>query len=405
MGLGLGGGSVLLDILMLLAACAAGYQMFSLVCAWLFRRWARRELARPLPADDALPGVTLLKPLRGVVAETYDNLANACRLDYPHLQIVFGVADPADPAVAVVERLRRDFPAVDIELVVSDRRIGSNGKVSNLDNMLARAKYDVLAMADADIRIAPEGLRRIVPYLERPEVGLVTCAYRAAEGGSLAHRIEALFVNTDFAPMVTVARQVERQSYAFGATICMRRHVLDEIGGFAAIADYLADDYQIGNRAAACGYVAVLAPVVVDTHLDLDGVGEVFAHQLRWARTNRVSRPASYFATVVTHTTLWATLCLLASGFSVGGWVAFAGAAGTRVLVGGLIADRVFGVREVWRRLWLIPFKDLFNSAIWAIAFLGSTVRWGDTTFTVGRDGRMTPVGGEDDTLPAGEAA
>src|SRR5262249_40498227 len=154
------------------------------------------------------------------------------------LQIVFGIADAADPAIAIVKRLKREFPAVDIELVVSDRRIGANAKVSNLDNMLARAKHDVLVIADADIRAERDYLKRVVPYLDAPNAGLVTCAYRAVDGETLAHRLEALFVNTDFAPMVTVARQWERQSYAFGATICIRRAVLEEIGGFAAIADH-----------------------------------------------------------------------------------------------------------------------------------------------------------------------
>jgi ceramide glucosyltransferase len=390
-----------------LAAIATGYQLASLVCAWLFARWRQEELAKPLPVDAVLPGVTILKPLCGAVPETYDNLANTCRLDYPHLQILFGVADPSDPAIAIVKRLEREFPDVDMELVVSDRRIGSNAKVSNLQNMLERAVHDVLVIADADIRGERDYLKRVVPYLDAPHAGLVTCAYRAVDGETLAHRIEALFVNTDFAPMVTVARKWERQSYAFGATICIRREVLEEIGGFPAIADHLADDYQIGNIAVGRGYVSVLAPVIVETMLDLESLGEVFAHQLRWARTYRICRPFSYFASVLTHTTLWATICLLASGFSTAGWRVFATAIGVRVAVGGLIASRVFGVPRILRRLPLVPFKDLFISTIWALAFLGNTVTWGGTRFAVEPDGRMRPLDEGDASAPepAGRAA
>src|SRR5262249_43657480 len=162
---------------------------------------------------------------------------------------------------------------------------GANGKVSNLNNMLQRAKHEVLVIADSDIRAPRHYLRTIVPYLDEPGAGLVTCLYRANKGRALAHRLEALFINTDFGPMVTVARQVERMSYSFGATICIRRSVFEDLGGFRAIADHLADDYQIGNMAVARGYHSILAPVVVETVLDLDTLSEVFEHQLRWART------------------------------------------------------------------------------------------------------------------------
>jgi ceramide glucosyltransferase len=380
---------VLSQVLLLLVAVATGYQLFSLLCAWMFARWQRREAAVPSPPDDALPGVTVLKPLCGAVPETYENLASTCRLDYPKLQVVFGVADAGDPVVAIVKRLQRDFPDVDVELVVSPERIGSNAKVSNLHNMVQRAKHEVLVIADSDIR-APQGyLRRIVPYLDRPQAGLVTCMYRASQGRTLAHRIEALFINTDFGPMVTVARQVEKMTYAFGATICIRRSLFEELGGFRAIADHLADDYQIGNMATERGYQSILAPIVVETVLDLDRLGEVFQHQLRWARTYRICRPGGYLASIVTHSTLWATLYLLATGLSSGGLAVFGAAVGVRLVAAGVIAHAILGVRRIWRELWLVPAKDLFISAIWGMAFLGDTVRWGSADFVVSQDGRM----------------
>lgn len=383
---------MLRQLLLLIVAIATGYQLFSLVCAWLFARWQRRELARPRAADETLAGVTVLKPLCGAVPETYDNLANTCRLDYPKLQVVFGVADADDPAIAIVKRLQRDFPAVDVELVVSSERIGSNGKVSNLNNMLQRAKHEVLVIADGDIRAPRDYLRAIVPYLDDPRNGLVTCLYRGVATRTLANRVEALFINTDFGPMVTVARQVERMTYAFGATICVRRSTFEKLGGFRAIADHLADDYQLGNMAVEAGYQVVLAPVVTETVLDLDSLGEVAAHQLRWARTYRICRPGGYLASIVTHSTLWATLYLLAAGFSPGAVEVFAAAVGVRLLAAGSIARFVLGVPRIWRDLWLVPAKDLFISSIWVAAFLGQTVRWGGSDFVVSPDGRMTPA-------------
>ena len=388
---------MLTQILLLFVAIATGYQLFSLVCAWLFARWQRRELARPRRPDADLPGVTMLKPLCGAVPETYDNLASTCRLDYPKLQIVFGVADASDPAIAIVKRLQRDFPEVDVELVVSPDRIGSNAKVSNLHNMVQRAKHEVLVIADGDIRAPRDYLRTIVPYLDEPQTGLVTCMYRGIGSRTLANRVEALFINTDFGPMVTVARQVERMGYAFGATICIRRELFEKMGGFRAIADHLADDFQLGAMVVERGLTSVLSPVVAETVLDLDTMREVYAHQLRWARTYRICRPGGYLASIVTHSTLWATLYLLAAGFSAGALQVFAAAVGVRLVAAGLIAHHVLGMRRIWRQLLLVPAKDLFISSIWVAAFLGRTVQWGGTEFEVAPDGRMTPLGANDE--------
>lgn len=380
---------MLRSFLLALVAVSTGYHVASLFCALSFARFRRRELGSPATEDAGLPSVSLLKPLRGVVPETRENLSSCLALDYPRLQVIFGVADAEDPAVEIVRELLREHPGVDAELVVSDRVLGSNAKVSNLDNMFRVARHDVIAIADADIRYEPDTLRRVVPGLARPHAGLVTCAYRAARSGSLPRRLEALFVNTDFAPMLAVARLVEKRSYAFGATIAIRRAVLREIGGFRAIADHLADDYQLGNLVVARGKDAVLAPAVVETVPDLDRFRDVFDHQLRWARTYRICRPVSYFATIATHATLWATLFLVASGFSAASLGVFAAAVGARCTVGGAIARLAFGVRGIAGDLWLVPAKDLLLSAIWLLAFAGDTVRWGGKTFLVDRDGRM----------------
>ncbi len=224
--------------------------------------FSRRKAA---PAGGNLPPVTVLKPLKGVDVELHENLVSLCRQRYDRFQILLGVADPADPAVLLARRLQQEYPDVDIELVVDSRVYGTNYKVSNLHNMMQRAKHEVIVLADSDIRVGPDYLRRVVAPLSDPRVGLTTCLYRAVNRGGLPTLVESLFIHTDFDALVMVARKVEKSTYAFGATIALRRQVLDEIGGFLPLANYLADDYQLGNRVAARGYELALSDEIVDT--------------------------------------------------------------------------------------------------------------------------------------------
>jgi ceramide glucosyltransferase len=364
-----------------------GYYAFSLFAAWAFFRRRRREAAAGPP-----PPVTILKPLKGLGVELEANLESFCTLDYPEYQIVFGVADPDDPAVGVVERIRRRHPARDIALVVDAEPIGANRKVANLAHMMRRAKHDILVLSDSDIRVAPDYLRQVVAPFTAPDVGLVTCLYRGVGKAGGFTRLESLFVNTDFMPSVLVAQLVEDFRYAFGATIAMRRQALDAIGGFEAIADHLADDFQLGCRTADAGFRLVLSPHVVETHLDASTAGDLARHQLRWARTYRVCRPRGYFLTILTHGTSWAALFLLLSGFSGTGWQVLLCALGVRLVAAGTIAGAYLGSRQTLRDLWLVPVKDLLLTAVWLASFLGNEVEWGGERFVVGADGLMQPL-------------
>jgi ceramide glucosyltransferase len=375
------------------AAIAAAYQLFQVLATWLFLH-RTRALATPTSAR-SLPPVTLLKPLKGPGVDLYANLASFCRLDYPSYQIVFGVEDAKDPAVAVVQQLRRDFPERDIVLSV-DQLPGTNRKVANLRHMMAHARHSILVMSDSDVRVRPDYLRVMVaplvdgklPTRGEQRVGLTTCLYRGVGRFGLPSVFESLFINTDFTPMVLSAQLVQRFRYAYGASIAFRREALEKIGGFAAIADYLADDYLLGNRIADAGYKLVLLPYVVDTVLDSVRLRDVWRHLLRWSRTYRVQQPAGWFASVITHTIPWGMLALLVSGGSPTGWTLFATALGIRLA--SLVAIlRLLGETDTQRHLWLVPVKDLVASAMWAAAFLGRTVEWSDQVFRVERDGRM----------------
>jgi ceramide glucosyltransferase len=376
------------------AVVAGGYHLFQWYAAWRFFRRARRAPAAP-PADVPLPPVTVLKPLKGPGIDLYENLASFCRQDHPAYQIVFGVEDATDPAVAIVQRIRRDFPTRDIVLSIGNLP-GANRKVANLCHMMRHARHDVLVLSDSDIRVPPHYLRTMVGPLVAPgrdaRVALTTCLYRGSGRFGFPSLLESLFINTDFIPMVLAAQMAQRFRYAYGASIAVRREALEAIGGFGALADYLADDYLLGNRVARAGYRLVLLPLVVDTVLDSTTIGDVWRHLLRWSRTYRVCQPVSWVFVVVTHATLWGCLAPVVTAGSALGWAAFAWALGGR-LVGLTGVLTLLGERGTLRHLWLVPPKDLFNSLMWAMAFLGNRVVWSGQVLRVRRDGRMVPVG------------
>jgi ceramide glucosyltransferase len=352
----------------------------------LFSGW------RDPPPEGSLPPVTILKPLKGLDVELYENLLSLCGQDYPDIQLVCGVTGETDPAAAVVRRLQREHPHLDITLVVDPRDYGANHKVSNLHNMYRHAKHDVIVIADSDIRVGRDYLRRLVPPLQNPKVGAVTCLYRAVRKDGLPTLIESLFINTDFCGMVMVARKVERATYAFGATIALRRAVLEEIGGFLPIANYLADDYQLGNRVARRGYSLVLSDQVVDTITRVKGWRHLLQHQLRWARTYRVCRPRGYFASIVTHASFWAVVNAAAHGFSAPSCTISLALLCLRQFAAHRLCQHHLGCGLTARELLLVIPKDLLVSMVWFLAFLGNTVTWSERRFRVLRSGEMVDI-------------
>jgi len=378
--------------------------MLTSLCYYLASYFGARDFFRKArdrarnAAGAPLPTVTILKPLKGLDVDLYANLVSFCRQDYPIFQLVFGVADRNDPAVQVVHRLQASFPDVAIDLVIDSRIYGTNCKVSNLHNMYRAARHDLMVIADSDIRVSGDYLRRIVAPFTDPKVGIVTCLYRATGNGGLPTLVESLFINTDFSPSVLVARLVETRRYAFGATIAMPRRVLDAVGGFLPLANYLADDYYLGNRVAALGYEVALSEVVVETVLAVGPWKRLVDHQLRWARTYRSSRPGSYFALVLTHGSLWATLNLL---YHYGSGTAAAISLlmyAMRMVTASVIANRYLDAPLRPHEALLVPAKDLFTSAIWAMAFFGDSVCWSGNEFQVMNCGEMVLVSPADTT-------
>jgi len=343
-------------------------------------RW-NRPLPVPAPPGPPAP-VSILKPIHGRDPAFYQAIRSHAEQDYPEFEMVFGVGDPQDPAIEDIERLRREFPAVPISLHVVST-LAANAKAGVLAELARRARHSVLLVNDSDITVPPGYLTAVTAPLADPKVGLVTCLYRAA-ATSLPARLEALGIATEFAPSVLVARLLGVAEFALGSTMAFRAGVLREAGGFEAIFDYLADDYQLGRNIHQRGYRILFAPVVVETHLGAGTFADVWRHQVRWSRTIRVSRHSGYFGYVVTHATLWSLVALAA-----GQWRVALFALAVRLAAGLWIGAGILGDRSVVRNWWLIPCRDLLGFAVWLAGLRGNTVDWRGLKLRLQADGRI----------------
>jgi len=272
----------------------------SLVYTILALLAARGRSRRTALVRHASPPVTVLKPLCGAEPETYEYLRSFCDQDYPTFQVVFGVADAADPAVRVVERLQAEFPHRSLDIVVNRRQHGSSRKVSNLINMLPAAKHEFFVISDSDVRVERDYLARVVAPLLEPDVGVVTCPYQGIQRSDLWSLLGAQFINEWFIPSVRVAALGGSRSFVSGSTIAIRREVLARIGGFTAIANQLADDYRLGELTRSIGLRTVLSDVVVDTSVVEGSFAELVRHELRWLRTIRTLSPWGYCLSFIT---------------------------------------------------------------------------------------------------------
>jgi ceramide glucosyltransferase len=363
-----------------LAVASTVYWSYALGCVARFRR-------RLQPVATALPPVTILKPLCGAHPALYESLRSFCEQDYPEVQVLFGVHDPADPAIEVVQRLMDEYRARNLKLVVNEREVSVNPKVSNLVNLYDNAEHDVLVIADSDIRVGPDYLRAVVAPLAHPGVGLVTCLYRAGGTGRGWGALARLFIDEWFFPSAVVSATGGTMRHAFGATLAFRRRALEGIGGFQAVGAYLADDYMLGERIATRGGRVVLSPYVVETRVVEESFAALFFHELRWSRTMRAVRPVGYFLATITYGFVWSALALAVSGAA---WpaVAVAGAHVTVRLAMHRAARRA--LRSPGARAWLLPVRDALSLVLWAAAFTGRTVRWGPHRFVIDLLGRLT---------------
>lgn len=375
----------------LLAAAALGYAAIAWAAVRLRRnRGAQRRHGRVAASPQPqLRPVTVLKPLCGTEPGLDHSLRSFCEQDYAGgVQIVFGVQHAADPALAVVEGLKRDYPRLDITVVVDATRHGASAKVSNLINMMRAARHDWLVLADSDVGVPHGYLDAVAAPLADPTVGIVTCPYRGVPRPGLWSLLGALFINDWFIPSVRVAALFGSRAFAFGATIALRRDTLEAIGGFHAIADQLADDYRLGELTRRRGQRTVLSDIMVDTAVDERTLRHLVQHGLRWLRTIRVVRPGGYAFSAITFSVPVALLgCALAGGTTI-----------TLALLAATVVLRLMlhlaarAPTRSWPQLWAIPLADALGFALWCGAFVTREVQWRQGRYRVARDGSVQPI-------------
>ncbi|MBI2816838.1 MAG: bacteriohopanetetrol glucosamine biosynthesis glycosyltransferase HpnI [Acidobacteria bacterium] len=376
--------SAAFDIFLLLAAASAFYYLAVFIAAVKFQ-YEKRAVT------EFAPPVSVLKPLKGVERDLYDNLASHCRQQYPCFEIVVGFGDRDDPAHPIIAQLERDFPNVRIRTVIASQTHGANRKVNSLETMLREASFDVVVINDADIRVGPEYLRTVVAPLSDPTVGLVTCLYRGIPGRTVRSIFEALGISAEFAGQVLLARWVEGVKFALGATIATTKKQIAAIGGLSPLADYLADDYVLGNLIAAGGYRIHLSSTVVETVLPERSIQGWISQQLRWARTVRVCRPGGYLGLILTFGIIFAAVAIILrphSGIALSLLFVTVSSRFLAAFGSGLVVCRD---KTVAKFFWLLPIRDLVGFCIWVASFWGSQIVWRNKRFKLEKGGKMTP--------------
>ena len=353
-----------------------------------------RKDVRPGPRPPApSPRLSVLKPVCGLDCDSRANFQSYLDQDYPNYEAIFGALDHHDAAVPLIREVIAGNE--NASLMTGSEIEGANNKVRVLHSLAKRATGEILVITDADTRVAPGFLRRMASPFGDPSVGAVTCLYRGV-GASFdrlrmkgaADSLAGLHMTCVFAPGVACAQRLYGIDFGLGAAIAIRRSVLEEIGGFEAIVDYLADDFQLGRRAAQAGYRVVLSDYVVEIVLGGESLGGVLARELRWSRTTKASRPAGHFGLIVTFGFTYACLFLIASGFSALGWGVMVGVLGVRSLTA-CFGARAMGDAGVARRAWLLPLRDLLSFGIWVAGYCSRTVRWRGRRLRLLQGGKM----------------
>jgi ceramide glucosyltransferase len=357
-----------------------GFLAVSTFVAWRFSRRSfdgERSVRRP---------VSVLKPLCGAEPGLYENLRSFVDQDHPAVQIVLGVRDPGDDAMPIARALVRDRRRRDIALVVNPRVGGSNLRVANLENMLPATRHDWIVLADSDMRVTRDYLSVVTAPLARPETGLVTCLYKGVATGGLWSQLAAMYINFSFLPGAMVGDVIKVGNGCFGATIALRRDVLDRIGGFARLRDELADDHRLGEAVRGLGLEAVLSPYIVDNRVTETSLGGLWQHELRWARTSLMLAPAGFAGSITTHTVMVTALAAALFGSGIAAW----GAVGMALLLRWASAAAMARWLDLPRRhLWLLPLRDALSFAVFLSSFCGRNIRWGERLLHIRPNGQM----------------
>jgi ceramide glucosyltransferase len=376
------------DAILLIACVPLVYYVVATLAAVRFFSSERKKTL-----GSYTPPVSVLKPVHGVDFASYENFKSFCLQDYPEYEILFCVNDMDDAAAPLVRRLAAEFPRRSIRLLSNAPQIGSNRKVNSLALLACEAKYELLMQSDGDVRVEANYLREMAAPFEWAETGVVSCLYRGVTHKNIWAEIEALGAATDFFGGVLVADWLEDVTFALGASVATTKTWLGKIGGYEALANMLADDYEIGNRVAKAGGRAMLSREVVETMYPALTFGKFWGHQVRWARTVRLCRPASYVGLLFTHGLPWAIAGAIMSQSAAGALLFIVAYAVLRLAGAGTVG--VWGLRDetARRKWWMLPLRDLLQFAVWVASFFSDRITWGEAEFKLNRNGEMVAIG------------
>jgi ceramide glucosyltransferase len=368
------------------------YYLLSLFCVVGHFRGVRKAAAAKMPF---MPAVSIVKPVRGMDHEAYENFASFCRLDYPEYELVFAVSDGDHQVCTVIEKLRADFPARTIRMITEVPCLGSNDKVNNLCQLVQNAKYDFIVMSDSDVRVEPDYLKEVIAPFADPEVGAVTAFYKSLSAGNLASNLSALGMYMDSAPSALVAKKIEgKMRFAFGWTMATSKGHLAEIGGWKEMANYHSDDFEFGKRIARYGHRVELMAKPVSMVFPIETLAEYFSRELRWSIGLRSVRPLAYWGLVFTHGLPWALLAAAAAA-SIGSMP---------MAVSYLAAYLILRLSLTWttgkwgigdlqlaKILWLVPLRDAISFIIWITGLFSDKIVWRGLNYHV-RHGELIPI-------------
>jgi len=362
------------------------YVVLCLIALWRFHTRPPKTARKPFVS---WPPVTMLKPVHGLEKNQRENLRSACLQDYPLFQVVFSVQTPDDPAVPLLREIQREFGPESVTVVIGNRRAGSNGKINNMLGGLPYARHEILVISDSDVRLRPDYLRTIIAPLADPEVGCVCTLYKASCAETWFEKVELLTLNADFMASVIFAHVTGASKFCLGASVALRRSTLEEIGGLEALADYLVEDYEMGQRIWGSGKKISIVPYFIDTMVDLKSPSQWWNHQVYWNQNTRAARPVAFLATAIIRSTPFALLFASMRRLDGVGLAVLGAAILVRMATAAMTLGWGFRDREGLKSLALLPFRDLAGLVSWFLALTRKTTIWRGSKFTLTRDGRL----------------
>ena len=362
------------------------YVVVCLIALWRFHTRPPKTARKPFVS---WPPVTMLKPVHGLEKNQRENLRSACLQDYPLFQVVFSVQTPDDPAVPLLREIQREFGAESVTVVIGNRRAGSNGKINNMLGGLPYARHEILVISDSDVRLRPDYLKTIIAPLADPEVGCVCTLYKASCAETWFEKVELLTLNADFMASVIFAHVTGASKFCLGASVALRRSTLEEIGGLEALADYLVEDYEMGQRIWGSGKKISIVPYFIDTMVDLKSPSQWWNHQVYWDQNTRAARPVAFLATAIIRSTPFALLFASMRRLDGVGLAVLGAAILVRMATAAMTLGWGFRDREGLKSLALLPFRDLAGLVSWFLALTRKTTIWRGSKFTLTRDGRL----------------